>query len=94
MEGKYRPPSLPFITGTSILTQDGSPTIHISNREKFTAGAPAGSRSTTPTVMDHAMLQSPGAGQSLLAYQKQDTINSVIAKIVPTLPSAMELTEK
>jgi hypothetical protein len=40
-EGKYRPPSIPFITGTNDSTQVGSPTTPTSNRAKFTAGVPA-----------------------------------------------------
>jgi hypothetical protein len=41
-EGKYRPPSIPFNTGTLSSTQVGSPTTPTSNKGKFTPGVPAG----------------------------------------------------
>lgn len=41
MEGKYRPPSIPFINGTFIAIQVGSHTTHICNKEKFIHGAHA-----------------------------------------------------
>lgn len=37
-EGKYRPPSIPYITGTYDSTQVGSPTTPTSSRARFTAG--------------------------------------------------------
>ena len=49
-EGKYRPPSIPFISGRQYFTQVGSPTIHICRRARCTTGARAASPSTTPTA--------------------------------------------
>ena len=49
-EGKYRPPSIPFISGRKYSTQVGSPTIHICRRARCTTGARAASPSTTPTA--------------------------------------------
>lgn len=43
-EGKYRPPSIPFITGTHAWIQAGSPTTTTCRRARCTAGARAGSR--------------------------------------------------
>jgi hypothetical protein len=40
-EGKYRPASIPFITGNDEVTQVGSPTTHISSRARCTPGAAA-----------------------------------------------------
>ena len=39
-EGKYRPPSIPLITGNPIKTKVGSLTIHICSKEKYTPGVP------------------------------------------------------
>lgn len=44
MEGKYRPPSIPFVTGTSALIQGGSRTTRTCSRAKCTTGARAASR--------------------------------------------------
>jgi hypothetical protein len=41
-EGKYRPPSLPFITGTSPAIQASSPTTRICSRGRSTPGAHVG----------------------------------------------------
>lgn len=41
-EGKYRPPSVPFITGSSKLIKVSSLIIPICNRAKFTTGALVG----------------------------------------------------
>ena len=41
-EGKYRPPSIPFITGTVPLTQVTSLTTPTCNRARSTPGVPAG----------------------------------------------------
>lgn len=40
-EGKYRPPSIPFITGTVRPSQATSPTTPISSRARSTPGARA-----------------------------------------------------
>jgi CDGSH iron-sulfur domain-containing protein 3 len=40
-EGKYRPPSLPFISGTSLPSQVTSPTTHICSKARSTPGARA-----------------------------------------------------
>jgi hypothetical protein len=55
MEGKYRPASVPFVNGTFVLTQDGSPTTPISRQERSTHGARAASVRPTPDVTAHAM---------------------------------------
>ena len=39
-EGKYRPPSIPYITGSSLLIKVGSPTTHICSRAKYIPGVP------------------------------------------------------
>lgn len=54
MEGKYRPASLPFVTGKFCLTQVGSPTTHTSKQEKFTHGARADLVKPTPAATVHA----------------------------------------
>ena len=41
-EGKYRPPSIPFITGNPALTQATSPTIPICSKARSTPGVLAG----------------------------------------------------
>ena len=40
-EGKYRPPSIPYITGTSPSIKVGSPTTRTCSRAKYTPGVPA-----------------------------------------------------
>ena len=40
-EGKYRPPTIPYITGINNGTQVGSLTIPTSNKGRFIAGVPA-----------------------------------------------------
>ena len=40
-EGKYRPPSLPVITGTFSSSQVGSPTTRTFKKARSTLGAPA-----------------------------------------------------
>lgn len=49
-EGKYRPPSIPFIAGTSYPMQVGSRTTLTSRKAKCTTGVHAASRSTTHTA--------------------------------------------
>lgn len=44
MEGKYRPPSIPFVTGKIMLIQVGSHTILTCSKAKYTTGAHAVSR--------------------------------------------------
>jgi hypothetical protein len=39
MEGKYRPPSIPFINGNSYVMQVGSHTTLIFKQEKYIPGA-------------------------------------------------------
>ena len=38
-QGKYRPPTIPFMTGKDTYIQASSPIIPISNKVKFTHGA-------------------------------------------------------
>lgn len=54
-EGKYRPPSIPFITGRNVEIQAGSLTTPICSKARSTVGVPAGSPSTDPGVTALAM---------------------------------------
>lgn len=92
MEGKYRPPTIPFISGTDFDIKDGSLTTLTCRPEKSTHGVHADWAKQTQAATDHATALWQDADLSLSTYQKTGTTNFATASSPQMLHSAMALT--
>ena len=92
-EGKYRPPSIPLITGTSLSIKVGSPIILISSKVKYITGVHAAWVWRTLIAMEVVTLQWRDVDLCSSTLVRVDITNYAIANFQQTLLSVMELIE-